>query len=196
MLRVSVEEKTDEIVVRLEGKLSGPWVHELQELWNHLEPAQKGRPIVIDLQPTNYIDDLGKRLLSQMYQKGARFQATGLLMGEVVARIHSASVSIAKLGVGLPDRRLTKSNPLQATAEQETVRRLMQNANDVKSGAVLPGTEQHSQISNGVSQKALQRHQRRHREQEMWKPLNLTAPRSTKDQHNRQVAPRSNPATK
>lgn len=87
MLRITVEEKPDKIVLHLEGKLAGPWVHELQSLWNHLQPLGQNRFFVVDLLRATYLDIPGRNLLLRMHQQGARFEAAGPMIASIVDEI-------------------------------------------------------------------------------------------------------------
>lgn len=88
MLKISEQRGTesDPILLRLEGRLMGPWVEELQSSWSRMDVAQQRRT-VIDLTGVTFVDPEGKSLLSRMWQQGAEFRAAGCLTRCIVEEI-------------------------------------------------------------------------------------------------------------
>lgn len=88
MLKISEQQGTesDPILLRLEGRLMGPWVEELQSSWCRMDVAQQHRT-VIDLTGVTFVDPEGKSLLSRMWQQGAEFRAAGCLTRCIVQEI-------------------------------------------------------------------------------------------------------------
>ena len=56
------------MVLKLEGRLAGPWVAELDRLWAQTSPARGERKIVLDLRQTTYADGKGIRMLRTIYR--------------------------------------------------------------------------------------------------------------------------------
>jgi outer membrane protein len=81
MLRISIQEELGSQRVKLEGKLKGPWVLELEQCLNKLESNKK---FIIDLTEVDFIDTAGRYLLLLLKERGARFIATGPLMNNLV----------------------------------------------------------------------------------------------------------------
>lgn len=80
MLRIDVrqEKKTTNFI--LTGKLTGPWVAELERCWKAAVNDDSARlPIVLDLSKVNFIDEAGKKLIVQMCQQGIKLVGTGLI---------------------------------------------------------------------------------------------------------------------
>ena len=76
MLRITVEENAVAIALKLEGRLAGPWVDELNHLWGQTAPGLKGRKLFLDLRGTTYADGGGIRVLKAIYsQTGAEILA-------------------------------------------------------------------------------------------------------------------------
>jgi anti-anti-sigma regulatory factor len=72
MLRITVEENPEAMVLKLEGRLAGPWVDTLDRLWQQVLPARANRKIALDLRATTYADADGIRSLRTIYtQTGA-----------------------------------------------------------------------------------------------------------------------------
>jgi anti-anti-sigma regulatory factor len=88
MLRIHITELADLVVLRLEGKLSGAWVKELERVWEGFRSNPEARIIRVDLSDVTFVDERGKGLLAWMTRKGARLDATGPLMNSVVDEIH------------------------------------------------------------------------------------------------------------
>jgi hypothetical protein len=63
---------TDKVVLKIEGRLVGPWVDELREtVWRRNGWRQ---PLEIDVADLTYVDEDGEKTLSWLYSMGARFQ--------------------------------------------------------------------------------------------------------------------------
>jgi len=73
----------------LEGRLIGPWVHELEQAWNGIKQSEGGT-IVVDLTGITFIEDNGKQLLSRMWREGAELIATGCCNRPIVEQITGA----------------------------------------------------------------------------------------------------------
>lgn len=90
MLRVTVEESGAQVVFRLEGKLKGPWVIELERCWRSTSGHAVGKTFVVDLDDMDFVDDQGKALLTEMARAGVELIATGLMMRPIVQQIMAA----------------------------------------------------------------------------------------------------------
>lgn len=54
-------------MVRLEGRVAGPWVEVLRRVWVDTAPGVGSRKLSIDLRDVTYVDAGGKRVLANMY---------------------------------------------------------------------------------------------------------------------------------
>jgi anti-anti-sigma regulatory factor len=72
---------------RLEGRLEGPEVDELQQCWRRMLGTSNTPTVCVDLTGVTYIDAAGKARLAEMYQQGARF-----ITGDCVARAIVAEI--------------------------------------------------------------------------------------------------------
>jgi hypothetical protein len=74
MLRITAT-TTDKVVLKLEGRLAGPWVDELREMvfrlngWRH--------PLEIDVSNLTFADEDGEKTLCWLQRMGARFVGKG-----------------------------------------------------------------------------------------------------------------------
>ena len=76
MLRISVNQNQKLCIVKLEGKLAGLWVAELERVWLSLLLEMNSTPISLDLRDLNFADKGGRNLLRQIHmQSGAEFLA-------------------------------------------------------------------------------------------------------------------------
>ncbi len=90
MLRVTVIERGDQIVFRVEGKLKGPWVVELERCWRSTSGHATGKTLAVDLDGVDFIDDRGKSLLTEMARAGVELIATESMMRSIVQQIAAA----------------------------------------------------------------------------------------------------------
>jgi hypothetical protein len=87
MLRVTVHVDSGGWRLRLEGRLAGPWVSEVEHCWQTLREDTRGRALTIDLRDVDFVDRAGEQLLALIYEHGARLVATGLMTKGLVSRI-------------------------------------------------------------------------------------------------------------
>jgi hypothetical protein len=74
MLRITAT-TTDKIVLRLEGRLVGPWVDELREMVFGLNGWKQ--PLEIDVSNLTFADEDGEKTLCWLHRMGARFLGRG-----------------------------------------------------------------------------------------------------------------------
>ena len=60
MLRITADDHARVLTFRLEGRLEGPWVRELEQCWRGLLDAASKPTISVDLTGVTYIDAAGK----------------------------------------------------------------------------------------------------------------------------------------
>jgi len=87
MLRITIDKNAEAAAIKLEGKVAGAWVDELEHVWYSIRNDGSGKPILVDLCGVTFIDGEGKKLLRWMCGEGARFKARGCLMSETVQEI-------------------------------------------------------------------------------------------------------------
>jgi ABC-type transporter Mla MlaB component len=89
MLRITVHDETGTFRLALEGRLTGPWVAELEQYCRTASATIRSKQLVIDLTDLEFVDTAGKYLLMLLYDRGAKFLATTLTMRELVREITS-----------------------------------------------------------------------------------------------------------
>jgi ABC-type transporter Mla MlaB component len=84
LLRITVQKGCGSATLKLEGKLAGPWVEELQRIWRS---ASASEAVLVDLCDVSFVDASGKDLLAQMCHGGADFLADSPLMKQIVEEV-------------------------------------------------------------------------------------------------------------
>ena len=87
MLRITIEERNSSTKFRLEGKLKGEWVAELERCWIYVRNASPTSRVAVDLNNVDFVDDRGKTLLARMVSQGAELKARDPMMNSVVKQI-------------------------------------------------------------------------------------------------------------
>jgi hypothetical protein len=98
MLRITIHDAPRVRTFRLEGRLAGPWVRELDECWRGARAGRRKRTLRVDLTEVTAIDAAGRACLEALHRQGAEFVAADCLMKAVVAEIAGAPLP----GCGLP----------------------------------------------------------------------------------------------
>ncbi len=87
MLRITVRKAARSTALKLEGKLVGPWIEELEKTWHSVRSSPDGGRLLVDLGGVTFVDEPGEELLAEMDQGGVHFVADTLLMKDIVQRI-------------------------------------------------------------------------------------------------------------
>jgi anti-anti-sigma regulatory factor len=91
MLKITTLTDTESTTFRLEGRLAGPWVQELEQCWvSTVVGTRKRHPFSVDLSAVTYVDSDGKDLLKKLHQQGAKLVASGCLTNCLVREISRA----------------------------------------------------------------------------------------------------------
>jgi anti-anti-sigma regulatory factor len=77
MLRITIEEDEAAAVLKLEGRVAGPWVAELSRYWREKAPLLESRKLLVDLSNVTYSDAVGTRVLGAIYAQTAAELITG-----------------------------------------------------------------------------------------------------------------------
>ncbi len=84
MLRIVISNEPVEQRWILQGRLTAPWVAELETAWNKSQSEHDPRKCVVDLTDVTRIDEHGEELLKTMRKAGAEFIACGVYVKHVV----------------------------------------------------------------------------------------------------------------
>lgn len=74
MLRITVITSDKKVVLKLEGRLAGPWVDELRKT---VLLSAWCQPLEIDVSSLTFADDDGEQSLSWLHRMGASFRGKG-----------------------------------------------------------------------------------------------------------------------
>jgi hypothetical protein len=99
MLRITMKKTGDELLIKLEGCLTGAWVEELDAVWRAEAGAPRGRAVRVDMRDVCHVDGPGRALMTRMYLAGTQYETTGCVMPELVREIAS-SVDVRDSGAG------------------------------------------------------------------------------------------------
>jgi outer membrane protein len=89
MLRITTTDAGEKVTLKLEGKLSGPWVEEFERCWRMSTDIYKSKGIVIDLTGVTFVDSEGKKLLCSLSSAGVSFMGSGLIPKSLIDDICS-----------------------------------------------------------------------------------------------------------
>ena len=91
MLRITAHDNPRVLTLRLEGRLEGAWVAELEKCWKSTLASLCKPKVRVDLTGVTFIDSAGKARLATMHRKGAEFIASDCLTKAVVEEITRGS---------------------------------------------------------------------------------------------------------
>jgi len=94
MLKITTANSINAATLKLEGRLAGPWVSELERSWRAVKDGSRDKPVLVDLCEVAFVDAEGRKLLSRMYEQGARLRTFGCMAKGIVDEIvqeHSRS---------------------------------------------------------------------------------------------------------
>ena len=87
MLKITTLTNAESTALKLEGRLAGLWVQELERCWDSVVGTTITHPLTVDLSAVTYVDSDGKDLLKKIHKQGARLVASGCLTSCIVNEI-------------------------------------------------------------------------------------------------------------
>ena len=87
MLRITTSDINEKVTLKLEGKLSGPWVEEFERCWHLTTDIYKKKSLVVDLSGVTFVDPAGKKLLCTVCGEGAQLMGSGLMPKSLIDEI-------------------------------------------------------------------------------------------------------------
>ena len=87
MLKITLHDCAREFRLKLEGRLSGLWVPELEQCWKTAASTTHGRRTVLDLGEVDFVDPAGQTLLAHMHAEGVELVAVTPLIRAVLREI-------------------------------------------------------------------------------------------------------------
>lgn len=92
MLRITADDQPRVVSFRLEGRLEGLWVEELETCWRGMVARAGTLALRVDLTGVTFVDDAGKAQLTAMHEQGAELIADDCLTKAIVSEIVEASM--------------------------------------------------------------------------------------------------------
>jgi hypothetical protein len=86
MLKITTHADAETTALKLEGKVTSPWIEELDRCWQEVTGSHQ-RHVLVDLTGVTFIDPEGKAFLARMWQQGATFHSAGCLNTCIVEEI-------------------------------------------------------------------------------------------------------------
>ncbi len=87
MLRITVNNDNGATHLKIEGRLMGAWVRELESCWRQAMTRQPPPRIIVELTDVSFVDGEGGELLKPMAAQGVDLIAVDLLMKAFVEEI-------------------------------------------------------------------------------------------------------------
>jgi hypothetical protein len=84
MIRIEIYESGNEMTFRVEGRLAGAFVRELEQCWKASETRRRNNRVAIDLRSVTGVDDAGRYLVWSLIRDGATFVGPPLLMHDIL----------------------------------------------------------------------------------------------------------------
>ena len=96
MMRITIDDGPRVLTFRLEGRLEGVWVQELESSLESSLARRSDSTVRVDLTGVTFIDAAGKRSLANMHKRGAEFMAADCLTKAIVEEVTAARPSRLK----------------------------------------------------------------------------------------------------
>lgn len=90
MLRITVHDFPEALVLQLEGRVAVPWLLELETCWRKTVSSGRKPFLTVDLTGVSFIDAAGKACLAAMRRRGASFVAGDCLTRGILEEITNA----------------------------------------------------------------------------------------------------------
>src|SRR5262245_29848834 len=95
MLRITpIESGNHHVVLRLEGKVSGPWVSELSEACEKV--LNDGNALVLNLAEVSFLDSSGVGLLTKFHTRGIQLEDCSMFVKEQLKAAGFGSLEIER----------------------------------------------------------------------------------------------------
>ena len=93
MLRVTIQESPKAVTLILEGRLTGPWIGEVERAWSAAVDTTSDRKLVVDLAGITFVEEEGKKLLRRIFKRGGELRANNdVLIKAIVEEIQGKRV--------------------------------------------------------------------------------------------------------
>ena len=89
-MRITNVYKDEDLTLKVEGRVSGPWAEELLRAFNEAERSAADR-LTVDLTSVTFIDETGKQVLKRICSSRAEVIAAGCHTRSIIDGIRSCS---------------------------------------------------------------------------------------------------------
>jgi hypothetical protein len=83
MMKIQTQDSGDVTTFRVEGRLAGAWVPELEACWHDAAREHPERQISVDLAGVTCVDLAGRYLLEWMHRSGVAIVGQGLIFSRL-----------------------------------------------------------------------------------------------------------------
>ena len=94
MFKATVEHHGELLTLRIEGRLSGPCLAELENCWRQIMVTNGSHPVVVDLKEVTFVSVQAKQLLQQLCRAGAQLTGDGLMTRALVEQITRSAAEL------------------------------------------------------------------------------------------------------
>jgi ABC-type transporter Mla MlaB component len=91
MLKITTVMAEQQTTLNLTGKLSGPWVAELNRHWQCVAVFQRRGVLIVNVTDVTFMDAEGQALLTEMWRAGVELHTTDCFTKAIVDRIVAGS---------------------------------------------------------------------------------------------------------
>src|SRR5690348_14614920 len=96
MFRATVEHEGEQVTLRIEGRLSGPCLAELENCWRQTMNGNGRGRVLVDLKEVTFVSAEGKQLLERLCRAGAQLTGDGLMTRALVQQITESAAAAKK----------------------------------------------------------------------------------------------------
>lgn len=96
MMKATQSQQGERTIIKVEGRLAGPWVGELEQSWSQASTAHGSAAVLVELDGVSFVDGPGRQLLAKMSEAGTRLSAVGCLARAIVEEVTAGSKPAAK----------------------------------------------------------------------------------------------------
>jgi outer membrane protein len=87
MMKATQLQQGEHTTIKVEGRLAGPWVGELEQSWLEASTVHGPGAVLVELAGVSFVDEAGRQLLAKMSHAGTRLTAAGCLARAIVEEV-------------------------------------------------------------------------------------------------------------
>ena len=86
-MKIQFDDQGELLVLRVEGRLAGAYVPELECAWNSARSSDPRQKLALDLKGVTCVDRAGRHLLQLMHNQGVEFRRPGIALQDILDEI-------------------------------------------------------------------------------------------------------------